>query len=180
MEELVNDTLKTIHGLSPTTTCPHCHGSWQIGGKANHAKDCVLLNPITSLGAAELPTTTMTMAVNVHETAAMRTFETGATRSPLVGKPSYLGYLSPLVLERYGRYMLAHQVQEDGQVREAGNWKKGMPRECYLDSALRHVMDWWLLHEGFPARTEDKTEALCGVLFNVMGALLEALKEQQA
>lgn len=176
---------------TPSTKCPHCQQSWRIGERAQHAADCPLVMRVRPIGPSP-----MEMMVNTTEVPlmyddkpvvgevdapAMRVFETGATRSPLVGKPSYMGYLSPLVLERYGCYMLAHEVQEDGQRREAGNWKKGMPPGTYLDSLLRHLMDWWLIQEGYPerARTPDLEEALCGVLFNVCGALHEALKEQQ-
>ncbi len=106
-----------------------------------------------------------------REGGAVRTFETGATRDTDDGKPDYHGYLSPLVVKRFGEYMQANQVQPDGQLRSGDNWKKGMPLDAYMKSGWRHFHDWWLLHDGYPARTDDTSEALCALLFNVMGYL---------
>ena len=64
-----------------------------------------------------------------------REFPSGANRSDDSGKPNYIGYLSPLVIERFGRYMLAHQY---GGQRTADNWKKGIPRQAYLESMAKH------------------------------------------
>ena len=102
----------------------------------------------------------------------IRTFETGATRDTDSGKHDYRGYLSPLVLKRYGEYMTKHRIQPDGAVRASDNWKKGIPQPEYLSSALRHVVDVWLLHEGYDGvATQDIEEALCGLLFNIQGYL---------
>lgn len=102
----------------------------------------------------------------------MRTFETGATRSEMGKKLEYKGFLSPQVLKRYAKYMRSHQIQEDGVQREAANWKKGMSQESYADSAIRHMMDWWIaMEEG--GETE---ELCCAILFNVQGYLHEQLK----
>lgn len=106
----------------------------------------------------------------------MRTFDTGATRSPLGDKPQYEGYLNPLVLKRFGEYMLKHQTQADGQRREPDNWQKGIPPKSLMDSKMRHDMDVWLHHRGYNyAATEPMQEALCGVLFNTMAMLLHEL-----
>lgn len=107
----------------------------------------------------------------------MRTFETGATRDTDAGKPDYEGFLSPLVLERYGRYMAKHRVQADGSLRESDNWQKGIPPDTYIKSAWRHFMDWWMEHRGHLSR-EGLEDALCGVLFNAMGYLHEHLAKQ--
>ena len=108
----------------------------------------------------------------------IRTFETGATRDTDQGKHDFQGYLSPLVLKRFGEYMTTHRVQPDGNVRASDNWKKGIPKREYLSSLLRHVVDLWLLHEGHPGiNTQDIEEALCGALFNAQGYLHENLKE---
>lgn len=102
----------------------------------------------------------------------VRIFETGATRDTEDGKPEYAGYLSPLVIQRYGEYMLRHQYQSDGVRRQAGNWKKGIPLDAYMESGTRHHVDWWLHHEGFPDRArESLEEALCAVIFNASGYL---------
>lgn len=108
----------------------------------------------------------------------MRTFDTGATRSPLANKPQYEGYLNPLVIKRFGEYMLKHQIQEDGLRREPDNWQKGIPPKSLMDSKMRHDMDVWLHHRGYSyAATEPVEEALCGVLFNTMALLLHELTD---
>lgn len=107
----------------------------------------------------------------------MRQFDTGATRDTAEDKPDYHGYLSPLVIERFGAYMLRHQKQADGKMRASDNWKKGMPKDAYIKSGFRHFMDWWMEHDGYGGR-EDIEEALCALLFNVSGYLHEHLKEK--
>ena len=108
----------------------------------------------------------------------MRTFDTGATRSPLGDKPQYEGYLNPIVIKRFGEYMLKHQIQADGQRREPDNWQKGIPPKSLMDSKMRHDMDVWLHHRGYSyAATEPMEEALCGVLFNTMALLLHELSK---
>jgi len=110
----------------------------------------------------------------------MRTFAGGATRDTLSNKPSYRGFLSPLVLRRFGQYMLKYQVQPNGEKRSPDNWKKGMPDDVYLDSLLRHTMDVWLHQEGHEWFAEETLEeALCACLFNVQGYLHEILKKQE-
>lgn len=108
----------------------------------------------------------------------VRTFDTGATRSPLADKPQYEGYLNPLVLKRFGEYMLKHQIQADGQRRDADNWQKGIPSESLMDSKWRHDLDVWLHHRGYhDAATEPMQEALCASLFNTMALLLHELTD---
>lgn len=109
----------------------------------------------------------------------MRRFDGGATRDTDEGKPDYAGYISPLVLQRYGAYMLKHQKQADGTMRGSDNWKAGMPREVYVSSLLRHVMDVWLETDGYESR-DGLSEALCAVIFNASGLLLEVLKDERA
>ena len=104
-----------------------------------------------------------------------RRFPTGATRSDDSAKPNYIGYLSPLVIERFGRYMLEHQY---GGQRSSDNWKKGIPRQAYLESMARHFIDLWLLHahrEKMMAYNIEDT--LCALLFNTQGYLHELLKD---
>jgi hypothetical protein len=109
---------------------------------------------------------------------SQRVFDTGATRSPLANKPQYEGYLSPLVLKRFGEYMLKHQTQADGQRRDADNWQKGIPPASLMDSKTRHDMDVWLHHRGYSdAATEPMEEALCAVMFNTMAMLLAELEK---
>ena len=102
-----------------------------------------------------------------------RTFDTGATRDTAEEKYDYEGFLSPLVINRFGEYMHKHRLQSDGTLRDSDNWQKGIPKDVYF-------MDLWDLHRN---GTDDKaterfTEgALCALLFNVMGYLHEHLKK---
>lgn len=107
----------------------------------------------------------------------MRKFDTGATRDTEEGKPDYEGYLSPLVIERFGEYMLSHQKQADGEMRASDNWQKGMPLSAFMKSGLRHFMGWWMRHRGY--YDDDMIEeAICALLFNAMGYLHELLKKR--
>ncbi len=111
----------------------------------------------------------------------VRKFDTGADRDTDTHKIDPAKALSPLVLERYSEYLRAHAVRHDGTVREADNWKKGIPRGAYLSSLMRHVLNVWTIEDGFVAADSDGEvveyeEALCGVLFNAMGLLHENLK----
>ncbi len=108
----------------------------------------------------------------------MRQFETGATRTSDDGKPDYEGFLSPLVIERFGEYMNKHRVQADGNLRDSDNWQRGMPRDAYMKSWWRHFLDVWKLHR---LRRMDPAieDAICAALFNNMGYLHELLKEKK-
>lgn len=106
----------------------------------------------------------------------VRTFATGANRDTAVGKPDYDGYLHPLTVKRFGEYMLKHQVLKDGTIRSSSNWTGGMPRAVYTKSLVRHVEDVRRHVRGFPeAAVESVEEALCAVIFNAQGLLLEVL-----
>lgn len=110
-----------------------------------------------------------------------RTFSTGATRDLADHKPDYEGYLSPLVVRAYGRYMMRHSVMADGSRRDSDNWQQGIPLDVYMKSLMRHIMDVWELHRGGSPEDYDGTpltmeESLCAVLFNAMGYLHELSK----
>lgn len=107
----------------------------------------------------------------------IRTFLTGATRDTDEDKPDYEGFISPLVVKRYGEYMNKHRLQPDGKLRDSDNWQKGIPKDQYIKSAWRHFLDWWLFHRGYQGR-EDIEEALCALLFNASGYLHEIEKEK--
>ncbi len=102
----------------------------------------------------------------------MREFETGATRDTAEGKYEYIGFLSPIVLERFAEYMHQNRIQADGNLRSSSNWKKGIPTEAYAQSLGRHFMEWWKAWE----RNEVDEDALCAMIFNIQGLLLEILK----
>lgn len=107
-----------------------------------------------------------------------RTFETGATRDADTNKHDYEGFLSPLVLERYGAYMHQHRRQPNGELRDSDNWQKGIPLAQYIKSHWRHSLDWWKLHRGYMAQASLE-DTLCAVIFNAMGYLHEVLKQKK-
>lgn len=78
----------------------------------------------------------------------MRLFKSGATRSNSDGKISYYGFRHPLVELSFGNYMLKHQVQEDGKIREPNNWWKGWDKKTSLESLVRHVEDLQAIYSG--------------------------------
>lgn len=114
----------------------------------------------------------------------LRTFASGATRNLDTNKLDYEGFLSPLVIEAFGKYMHSHRLQKDGTLRDSDNWQKGIDFDVYMKSGWRHFFDWWKLHRGLVATSPedghqiDKVEALCALLFNVQGYLHELLKEK--
>lgn len=109
----------------------------------------------------------------------MRQFETGATRDTDEGKVDYEACLSPLVIRLYAEYMRRHCIQADGQIRPTDNWQKGIPKEAYIKSLWRHLIDLWLWHRGFGQfARHSKEDALCAILFNASGYLHETLKNE--
>jgi hypothetical protein len=114
----------------------------------------------------------------------VRKFDTGATRDDDDDKLDYEGFFSPQVLQAYAEYMHKNRVQADGKLRASDNWQRGIPREAYMKSAWRHFMDVWSMHRA--GYGEDETpgdhhemivDAVCALLFNLMGYLHE--KEKQ-
>jgi hypothetical protein len=99
----------------------------------------------------------------------MRTFDTGATRDNDETKLDYEGFLSPLVLESYGKYMHKHRTLRDGSVRGSDNWQKGFGEHHYdvcMKSLIRHIVDVWKEHRGIP--TPDGMEsAINAAMFNL-------------
>ncbi|MDI6788783.1 MAG: hypothetical protein QME51_10470 [Planctomycetota bacterium] len=110
---------------------------------------------------------------------AMRQFDTGATRDREDGKIDYEGFINPLVLQAFGEYMHQHRKQSDGQLRASDNWQKGIPKDVYIKSLWRHFMDLWLTHRNLGSHAREPLEdALCGIMFNVMGYYYEILKNE--
>jgi hypothetical protein len=107
----------------------------------------------------------------------MRIFNTGATRDNDEQKLNYTGSLSPLVLKRFVKFMRDHNIKGGELQRDESNWKKGIPQQSYMDSKIRHIIDTWLLHEGYltEAEIDDIEETLCAEIFNSMGMLREIL-----
>lgn len=114
----------------------------------------------------------------------IKQFTTGATRHNDPDKLEYEGFLSPIVLEEYARYMHAHRKQADGTLRAPDNWQKGIPQLSYKRSLLRHVWAAWKAWRGYRLEPEmiggemrppTLLECLCGILFNTMGLMHELL-----
>lgn len=102
----------------------------------------------------------------------MRTFQTGATRDNDNHKLDYEGFLSPLAIEEFAKYMHKNRLQADGKLRDSDNWQKGIPIDAYMKSMWRHFFNVWKAHRN----NQDNIEDLCALLFNVQGMLHEKLK----
>jgi len=105
----------------------------------------------------------------------IRKFKSGATRDTNEGKNDYEGFLSPLVIKRFGDYMTKHRKQSDGSLRGSDNWQRGIPKDAYIKSAFRHFVDWWCEHRNFGSQ-DGLEEAICALIFNAQGYLHEYLK----
>lgn len=113
-------------------------------------------------------------ALNKLPSSAERQFQTGATRDTDRGKFDYEGFLSPLVLEAFGRYMHICRETPTG-TRASDNWQQGIPIDVYMKSKWRHFFDTWKAHRGFDTK-EAQPVNLLAELFNTMGMLHETLK----
>lgn len=111
----------------------------------------------------------------------IRTFESGATRDVNYNKLDYEGFDSPLVNKRYAEYMHSHRKQADGSLRAADNWQKGIPKQAYMESLVRHVEDAKLHWDGYPdeAVDPDFENVLCAILFNAKGLLYELIHDRR-
>jgi hypothetical protein len=105
----------------------------------------------------------------------VRKFETGATRDDNSNKPDHSGFMSPRAIKMFGAYMQKHQRQADGQLRSSSNWKLGMPIECYKESLIRHVVDFWDEYE--QGKWSEADELACAIFFNVQGYLHERARQ---
>lgn len=133
----------------------------------------------------------------------MRRFNSGATRDTEGEKYDYDGFLSPLVLHSYAKYLNKHRKQSDGNLRASDNWQQGIPLDTYMKSIWRHQMDVWAIHRGYlvykertengeithilPNQSANKNpcwvrvtleDALGGLAFNTMGYWHELIKLQ--
>lgn len=107
----------------------------------------------------------------------MRKFETGATRNIDNDKLDFEGFLSPLALEEFAKYMHKNRVQADGNIRDSDNWQKGIPLDSYMKSMYRHFFDVWKCHRGLETE-EDMITNLSALMFNVQGYLHELIKSK--
>lgn len=114
---------------------------------------------------------------NTEQEPKMREFDTGATRNVDDNKLDFEGFISPLALEEFAKYMHEHRMQADGKLRDSDNWQKGIPQDQYMKSMWRHFFDTWKNHRGHET-PEDQIKNLCGLMFNVQGYLHELLKQK--
>ena len=56
------------------------------------------------------------------------------------------------------------------------DWKKGFPKDSFIESKLRHAITTWNIYEGF--EEGDLIKSLCGELFNIHGLLHVLLIEE--
>jgi hypothetical protein len=123
----------------------------------------------------EVPTTFRGREIGI-ETVTTETFNTGAIRDSKQHRLDYEGFFNPLVMEAFARYMHKSRFMESGDFRDSDNWQKGIPKDSYIKSGLRHMLDLWKEHRGY--KTKDGVLlALLGLMFNVQGYILETLKE---
>lgn len=114
----------------------------------------------------------------------IRTFAGGATRDAASDKLDFEGFLSPLALEVYAKYMHKHRKQSDGNLRDSDNWQSGFGLSVVLKSAWRHLFDWWKIHRGIKAidirsgQPVAVKDAVCGVIFNAFCYLHELEKAE--
>lgn len=106
----------------------------------------------------------------------MRKFDTGATRDSDDDKLEYKGFYSPRVMKVFAEYMHSHRKQSDGQLRDADNWKKGIPLEAYESSFIRHVLEWWEALENQDRKTMDKIAP--ALMFNIQGWVFERTRNE--
>ena len=108
---------------------------------------------------------------------ALRRFPTGAIRDTAADKLDFDGFLAPEVIERFAAYMHKNRKLPDGTLRDSDDWQRGIPPDVYRKSLWRHFFDCWKL--GRHGVTGDVLEeALCAVIFNASGWLLELLKKR--
>jgi hypothetical protein len=112
---------------------------------------------------------------------AQRQFDTGATRDSDTNKLDYEGFESPLVTKRFAEYMHKNRLQPDGSLRGSDNWQKGIPKEAYVKSLVRHVEDLKLHWDGFAEEAVDPDFEVvcCAIKFNVQGLLFELLQDKR-
>lgn len=136
-----------------------------------HAAHCLRCDKLWEIDLQQYKT-------EVKKKSKIREFDTGATRDTSEGKQEYIGFNSPLADRRFAEYMTNHRKQTDGKMRCSSNWKKGIPKEAYKESAGRHWMDIRLHWDGHKVQNTLE-DSLCAMRFNINGYLHEVLKEKE-
>lgn len=115
--------------------------------------------------------------MKTEDNGTLREFGSGATRDTAEGKIDMEGFTHPMVMVQFAKYMNMNRLQSDGTLRASDNWQKGIPKDVYVKSLRRHHDEVWESHRGFGTEA-GMVAALCGVMFNSMGMLLEVLKDR--
>lgn len=102
----------------------------------------------------------------------IRAFKGGATRDGHGNKYDYEAFTNALVKRRFAKFMHFHRRQKDGSLRDGDNWQRGMPREVFMKSLIRHVEQ---LHYQWDKRRQLSETTLCAIRFNADGLLHELL-----
>jgi hypothetical protein len=97
----------------------------------------------------------------------MRKFNTGSVRDSDEGKEDYIESISWLTLKRYAQYM-KRQEKKYGR----GNWLKGIPKESYEQSLLRHIQKY-ISNKYYGTKVEPDVDHLAASLFNLQGLIHE-------
>ena len=101
----------------------------------------------------------------------MRKFETGAQRDDDTGKPK------ASLLPHSALLRVMRQFEAGVNLYGEDNWKKGIPPRSYYDSAMRHLITWWMNRE---AGVESREDHLAAVCFNVMALMWELEQTREA
>jgi hypothetical protein len=119
------------------------------------------------------------MLETFNDDGVKRTFSTGATRDTAVGKIDPEGFVHPLFMLQFYKYMNMHRIQSDGTLRDSDNWQKGIPKEVCAKSLKRHMLDFELIHRGcYDAAHEPCIiAAAMGIMFNVQAYVLQVIQE---
>lgn len=98
--------------------------------------------------------------------AVARIFKTGAKRDSNYNKP-YIHNLLGYTRQRFG-YHMTKGANKYGD----GNWLKGLPTECYLESVDRHLAAYMI-----GDRSEDHLSA---IIFGIQGCMVNEMNDGQS
>lgn len=119
--------------------------------------------------------------MTTKDDGVMRSFDTGATRDTAEGKLDFEGFLHPLFLEQFAKYMNMHRLQSDGTLRDSDNWQKGIPQDICMKSLFRHFFEMWKLHRNGIYNREQYRDFMAGamgIIFNVQAYVLQDLQDE--
>lgn len=101
-------------------------------------------------------------------------FKTGAIRDAQDGKPDFVETVSQLANWRFAQYMTGKKKKYG-----VGNFKKGIPKQSYLESLSRHVVKMLALLDcekyGMPVADwmEPNEDHAAAIRFNIDGFMHE-------